>query len=342
MEKMEFFSEISPLQAKVELDLMQTYQAYVQALCRGKSYTGGMSWKKQNGAEYLIRLTGRDGRGKSLGRRSEQTETLYGNFYAQKQTMVDRVATLKNALSDHASMARSIKLGRVPVIVADVLRVAEDEGVLGKNLMVIGTHALYAFEASAGVRFDANLMATTDIDFLWDARSKLVFADPVGDFAVGGLLALIKRVDASFEPVAHTPYSAVNKNGFYVDLVKTSPNPPWKLNEPEKMAPHDLTPAWIDEVKWFVASEKFTAYAIDQRGMPVKIVCPDPRVFALYKAWLSQQDSRDPKKRQRDLLQSRAVADLLVKHLSHLKFTDSELRMFPALAFKDALSALGR
>ena len=54
------------------------------------------------------------------------------------------------------------------------------------HIIILGTNALYAYEAAAGVRFDSGLIATMDVDLLWEVRTKLMLAikeegDP-GDF----------------------------------------------------------------------------------------------------------------------------------------------------------------
>jgi transposase InsO family protein len=43
---------------------------------------------------------------------------------------------------------------------------------------------------------------------------------------------------------------------------------------------------------------------IDEDGWPVPIKVPDPRAFALHKAWLSTLTTREPVKKQRDLAQA--------------------------------------
>jgi hypothetical protein len=40
--------------------------------------------------------------------------------------------------------------------------------------MVIGTQALYAYEAAGGAHFLLELLASGDVDLLYDARKKLV------------------------------------------------------------------------------------------------------------------------------------------------------------------------
>ena len=44
---------------------------------------------------------------------------------------------------------------------------------LGRDLIVIGTNALYAYEAVGGVFFDAPIMATEDMDILCDTQSNV-------------------------------------------------------------------------------------------------------------------------------------------------------------------------
>lgn len=50
---------------------------------------------------------------------------------------------------------------------------------------------------------------------------------------------------------------------------------------------------------------------------------PDPRAFALHKAWLSQQLTHEPLKKPRDLAQARVVAQLVREYMPHLSFDES-------------------
>jgi hypothetical protein len=47
---------------------------------------------------------------------------------------------------------------------------------------------------------------------------------------------------------------------------------------------------------------------------------PDPRAFALHKAWLSGLPTREPLKKPRDLAQARAVAQLVQDDTPQLSF----------------------
>jgi len=84
--------------------------------------------------------------------------------------------------------------------------------------MMIGTNAMYAYEASAGVFFDISTMATKDMDI----RPKLIHvADK--DMDNTGLLGIIKKADRSFESISPSGFRAVNRDGFMVDLIKSEP-----------------------------------------------------------------------------------------------------------------------
>ena len=67
---------------------------------------------------------------------------------------------------------------------------------LAECFHVVGTHALYAYETVAGVRFDANVTATRDIDLLWDVRKRMNFWTQM-ERLDSSFLALLKKVDSS-------------------------------------------------------------------------------------------------------------------------------------------------
>lgn len=324
------YQELSLNQLRVAIDLRQTYEAYREARRNAAKYAGGMAWKKVAGHEYLVKVINRRGGTKSLGPRSPETEVVYQEFVAGKARAKEREAALAQSLRELGGMARGVLVNRVPTVVAATLRRLDDYGLLGKNLMVIGTNAMYAYEAMAGVNFDVGLLATTDMDLLWDAGSRLklaLFDEAVAD---AGVLGVLKKVDSSFAPLSDKgSFRAVNKAGFLVDLVRPTPNPPWKQGDPAQLAVNDLKPSWLPNIQWLLASEKFHAVVIGQDGLPAPMVCPDPRAFAVYKLWLSQRPDREPAKRRRDELQAKATISLVRDKFPHMHLDANAERMFP-------------
>lgn len=326
------FSDLSANQMRVSVDLRQTYEAFRDARHIAARYAGGMGWKHVGGHDYLIKTFNRRGGTRSLGPRSADTEAIYQEFVAGKARAQEREATLKRSVQEFAGMARGVNLNRVPSIVTAALRKLDEFGLLGKNVLVIGTNAMYGYEAVAGVMFDAGLMATTDVDLLWDSRTTLKLAMLDQEVMEAGVLAILKKVDRSFEPAKASSFRAVNKAGFYVDLVKQTPNPPWKRGEPNQLAEGDLTPTWLPNIKWLLSSAKFSAVVIGQDGLPAPMVSPDPRAYAVYKRWLSEQPDREPGKKQRDRLQAEATIDLVRARFPQLPLDANAERMFPAAA----------
>jgi hypothetical protein len=322
------FRELTAAQSREFVDAAQTFEALMSTEQRRAGYAGGMHWKSVNGSEYLYRTTGGRGRARSLGRRSEKTEAVYAEFHRGKGEVDQRYKTQLAALTERARFCRAARINRVPRVVTAILRELELRGLLGSGLSVVGTNALYAYEAAAACQFDSSLLATADMDLLWDARSKLQLSGG-GDRMAGGLIDVLRKADSSFEPIKKDSFRAANKDGYLVDLIKPTPRPPW-IDQPKKLVASDeLVAAEIANLEWLQSSPRFSHVVIGDDGMPATMVTPDPRAFAVYKLWLSKQSRREALKRGRDQLQALAVARLVAERLPNLPFDAQDLKAFP-------------
>jgi hypothetical protein len=325
-------------QRKIYLDTAQLHEAYMDAALKRRTYLGGMSWKKAKGKEYLFRSSDRYGHGKSLGLRSPKTESTYLEFHQNKKEIFNRIHRLKDRLKEQARFCKAARISRVPRIVTAVLRVLEQHQLLGSNLQVVGTNALYAYEASAGVFLEPGLLATQDLDLLWDNRSKLhLFA--FGDVDKKRLIDVLLEADKSFTKLGKSTFTAVNRDGYMIDLIKPEPNSPLRKENRQMGSAEDLAAAEIKNLQWLVSAPKFSQIIIGDDGYPARIVVPDPRAFAIHKLWLSTQTDRDPVKKNRDRTQSFTVYNLVLRYLTELKFNSDELRMFPKDITEEALRA---
>jgi len=296
---------------------------------KSRAYRGGMHWKKSKGREYLFRTRDRYGYGKSLGPRSPETEKIIAEFRRGKQQTKERLASLGSRLKEQSRFCKAALIQRVPRVVTSILRLLEQHSMLGRNIMVIGTNSLYAFEAAGGVFFENPIMATKDMDLLWDTRGRLSLVTDT-DSVRAGLMGILRKADRSFEPSSTNKFRAINRNGYMVDLIKSIPKPIWK-DEPISIGgPDDLVAAEIRNLQWLISSPKFSQIVIGEDGFPAAMVTPDPRVFALHKLWLSEQDDREPVKKRRDKNQALAVFQLVIQYLPQYQFNPDELRMFPA------------
>ncbi len=326
-------------QRRIAIDAAQLHEAYMDAFGKSRAYRGGMHWKKAKGKEYLFRSLDRRGYGKSLGPRSKEVESLYAEFHDHKKEFSVRLNHLKTRLKEQARFCKAARIGRVPRIVTAILRLLEQHQLLGRNLQIIGTNALYAYEARAGVFLERGLLATQDLDVLWDTRSKLrLFAlDEVDN---KGLIDILRKADRSFELLGRRSFRAVNQAGYMIDLVKPEPKSMLKKENRSMGGEEDLMAAEIKNLQWLVAAPKFTQIVIGDDGYPAAMVVPDPRAFAVHKLWLSAQKDRDPIKRDRDHAQSLAVCKLVLQYLPELTFKPEELRMFPKALIAEVFQAL--
>jgi hypothetical protein len=293
-------------------------------------YKGSMSFVPRKNGEYLIKdyydpATGIK-KQTSLGPRSPETERILAEFLKGREAAQDRLDGIAKALGSQAAINRGLNLGRVPEIGAKIIRALDAAGLLGRGVKVIGTNAMFAYEANTGYRFPNELTTTEDIDMLLDARAKIRFTsdDPDVERTIIGLL---RRVDRSFEK---NQFQATNRDGYIVDLVRPERNPPW-ATEPTSVSddPKDLEAVQITGLSWHENAPTFEAVAIDTRGHPVRIVAPDPRAFAVHKHWLSTRPDRRTDKKMRDRQQAKFVAQMVVRHMPHLEFDSDALRSFP-------------
>lgn len=324
------FSELRPDQLRQLVDTTDTFEAWREAdFERRRRFAGSMRWADRNGQQYLLRKVG--SREKSLGRRSPDMEQSYTSFIAGRERNRDRLSGLASKLDQMAPINRAIGLGRVPRIAARILRYLDERELLGSQLFVVGTNALFAYEARAGVRLSASLMATEDVDLLLDTRQRLSLLGR--EVREVGFLGMLRRVDHSFTPRSSLDFRAVNRDGYYVDLIRPEERDIMRSTEPDSLSslPEELHGSPIKGLDWLVNAPKFEAVAVGEDGYPAPIVCIDPRAFALHKAWIAKDERRDPRKKARDFEQARAAVDIASSRLGLSISDDDALSSLPAI-----------
>jgi hypothetical protein len=219
-------------------------------------------------------------------------------------------------------------LGRVPSIAARILRACDEQGLLGEQLLVVGTNAMFAYEVQAGVQFESGLMATGDIDLLFDARRHISLA--VTGLATERLIGLLKQVDRSFTPARPRAFRAANRDGYLVDLIRPEAKDIFRDNLPTALTdlPEDLEGAAIFGLGWLISSPRLEAVILDERGYPARLVAIDPRAFALHKAWVARGDDRLPLNATRDREQAKAAANIARRYLKK-SFDSPDLSALP-------------
>ena len=309
------FRDLTGEQARQYADTSQVFEEWRLTARQmwnghGGAYTANVRWEKnKTGAEYLVQR--KNNIKKSLGRRTRDLERFHDEYNKEKARLIEREKSLRVELKRMAPINRAMLLGRVPGVVADILRKFDEQGFLGTKVAVIGTNALYAYEALCAVHIQSAVLATRDADFLWDSASRLQLA--IAEVRPPSVIGLIRRADRSFDAGAGYGYLARNDAGFEVEMLTPSEEEGDAL--PLGLSEDDLQATPYRGLQALQVLEKTSAVAIDERGMPVQMVVPEIRSFALHKEWVASRADRKALSKGRDRDQAKIVRRLAEKHL---------------------------
>ena len=315
--------EIRPNVARQYIDAVSVFEACEEAEREASQVRGGMYWHKgppsAPEATYLVRTSPR-GAEKSLGPRSPETESIHARFTERKQLAQERLAGLTEKRKEQERMNRALRVGRVDPIVVRVLDRMASSG-LSEFFRVVGTHALYAYEAAAGVVVEDDAVATRDIDLLWDVRKRLHFATALAKVD-SSMLGVLRKVDKTFRLKDLDKYTAVNQDGFEVDILR---------REQQGSDPHPIRMSddeddfWVTQARQahvLMDAPEFSAVVVASNGSMARMNTLHPIAFARFKRWMSGQPDRDPLKRRRDALQAEVVENMVQEYLPQWQVPD--------------------
>ncbi|MGB4062182.1 MAG: GSU2403 family nucleotidyltransferase fold protein [Burkholderiaceae bacterium] len=308
--------ELSHNQTRQYIDAVAVFEAWEEATREAQQVRGGMYWHKgplsNPDAAYLVR-TSPAGSETSLGPRSPATEDVYARFQQRKAAAAERLSTLQAKLVEHTRMNRALRVGRLDPLVVSILDRLQVSGLAG-YFRVVDTHALYAYEAAAGVRVEDGAVATRDIDLWWDVRQRIRFATQLARVD-SSVLGLLQKVDRSFRLRTLQKYTAVNQDGFEVDILRREQQPddphPIRLSE-------DEDDFWVTQARnahRLMDALPFSAVVVASNGKMARMHTLHPTAFAQFKRWLGGLADRDPLKRRRDVLQADVVEHLVKGYL---------------------------
>ena len=189
--------------ARQYINARSVFTAYEEARQEAAEVRGGMYWKPQGQTDYLIRTSIKNSQ-KSLGPRSAETEAIYKKFTTRKTMAEQRLAGLSAEMIRQQRMNRALRVGHAPKLLVEILSRIAKAG-LTDHFTVVGTHALYAYEAAAGVRFKVD--ATT---------TRLSFVTHVDRLEV---LKLLQKADHTFTIQHESSCTALNSRGFEVEII---------------------------------------------------------------------------------------------------------------------------
>lgn len=312
-------SSILPLsenQLRQYIDAQTAFDEQRRLRAEASRLTGGMFWRDVAGHRYLIRTSAR-GAQKSLGLDDESTRHIHAQFAARKQAVAERLKSIDQVMDEHRRMNKALRVGRAPAIVVRVLNVLEKAG-LSDQFIVVGTHALYAYESAAGVRFMAGAMATRDIDLLFDTRRRMALVSRLRSVD-SSFIGLLRKADKSFERLDDRMETARNAEGFEVDVIRrmeAEDDPhPLRLSGAED----DLWAVQADTGEQIMHSPRLAQMVVSAQGDMATMHTITPLRFAAIKRKLADLPQRDPLKKGKDRLQADLVEALVAEHLPQFR-----------------------
>ena len=331
------FKDLSSRLVRDRVDLLEAFEEYPRVQHDAKDVLiGSMAYEERSGRQYLYRRSNRNSvrMTKSLGARSPETDEILEHFNRQKLEAEERLSSLSFRIDELAALMRALGHQRVPSIAARLIRKL-NESASAARFRVVGTHALYAYEAAASVTFASEMLATGDLDVLVDDRAPLKI---VIDGQIRGFQELARAVDQTFVQRKRGDYRLTNKDGFMVEFIRPEARPAHRpMPGQSTNIEGDAQPAPINGLEWLVSAPEFTAVAVDDRGYPVRLVVPAPAVWAAHKLWVSRRPDRDPGKATRDRVQAHAVLQVINAKLPNERLDPQKHSALPK-AVADLLS----
>ena len=304
-------------------NLLQFYQTWKELSRSLAQLPGGMYWRVINSKEYLYKYVTNSGikQSTSIGPKTPQTEATAEDFRQAKKDLQERLDAIEARINTLAPIMRMLGLPAIDETAGKILRALDEAGYLGKNILVVGTYAITAYEMTAETRFAEGFDATEDLDFT-------ILIDPANpgdsDFP-RRLLLTLKEVDKSFLVSHSSSNTVVNKGGYRVDLlISNDLAPAMQRAMPWK-------PEALEGQEWLALGTPVQQVLIDFSGWPVFLTAPDPRYFALHKLWLSKRPKRIREgKAPKDAAQGKALLKAIREFMPHYAIDDELAQALPA------------
>jgi hypothetical protein len=301
-------------QMRLLVNLEQQYEVWIGAERDLIGLPYGMRWKAVNGSSYLYEIHDRNGNGTSLGPRSPENEARLAEYRERKEELAGRQVQSKARLDETCRLYRTLRLPLIASEAAAVLREADCRGLLGTQLLVVGTNAMAAYAIEAAGRLADVPDETQDFDMAWTGTE---------GSETPAVWPMLKAVDKTYTVNTERPNQARNAAAYEVELLVA---PSRAAGFVRRDFPR---PVALEEQEWLLNGKPVSRVVVARDASPARIVAPDPRWFALQKLWMSVQDKRNPLKRGKDARQGLALLDAVRETMPQFPLDDAFVATLP-------------
>jgi hypothetical protein len=276
---------------RAAIDLRDAYDATILLWREQDQLLGRMTWKTVSGYDYLYHVRGDAGHGTSLGRRSADTQARYEQFRTRKTSIKQTLAATEPDLRRAAAVYVALALPVLDSFTAKLLQHLDREQILGSTVMVVGTNAMPAYQLEAQMRLRQRIHATRDVDLAWREAKKP---------GTALLWPALREHSPGIVINAERPFQAITQDRREIELLVAPSVFDALGGEPFQAMP-------LPEQEWLLQGEPLRQVVTGLDRTPTALIVPDPRYFALHKAWLADKPGRDPLKRPKDRNQAALV-----------------------------------
>ena len=301
-------------QARTLINLHQRYEVWIEADQALFAMPYDLRRKSVGGRDYLYEISDRSGGGTSLGRWDEDKAARFAAYKAKKAKWKQRRDIARNLLTESSRLTRALRLPLLSSDAGPILREADRRGLLGSQLLVIGTNCMAAYDQEASGLILGAPDETEDFDLAW-------VAEEVASEAA--LWDTLKAVDPTFTINTERDFQARNAKAYEVELLVAP-------SRADTLSPADRPrPVPLPEQEWLLLGRRVNQVVACRDGSPARIVAPDPRWFALHKLWMAAQAKRNPLKRPKDRKQGLALLDAVAEAMPHYPLDAEFVRDLP-------------
>jgi hypothetical protein len=295
---------------RIAANLEQAYSFWLDSRQTLQNLPASLYWAERSDSQYLYAKQNASDNGTSLGVRSEATEQQLASFSEEKKLAQERATSADALIQTRAALYRRLRMPTLPDKQAEILRKLDIEGLLGTDLMVVGTNAFSAYEWAANAIFPAGNEATQDFDLTWcrgTPASLVLTGTDSTKRKKKTLFSVLKSIDSTYKITPRKPYQAMNSEGYEVELLAAPSCHP--LPKEQAFSPMQT----LVEQEWLLLGSPVSAVVATVRGRACPLTVPDPRFMALHKLWLADKPERNPAKREKDRRQGDVLLDA-VRH----------------------------
>lgn len=282
-------------QNRLLINLHQHYDVWMEAERALAGLPYNLVRKEVNGYTYLYEVTDRRNNAKSLGAWSPEQQARFEIYHATKAELQIRRDASRQRLDESCRLYRALRLPLMASAAGTIIREADRRGLLGNKLIVVGTNAMpaYFIEAAGFIRDIPD--ETQDCDLAWTGSELEEGSQPIWD--------MLKALDPTYTINSERSFQARNAKAYEVEIL-AAPSRIGSIFRTDRPMPIPLP-----EQEWLLNGRFVDHVVVCRDGQPARIVAPDPRWFALQKAWMAEQAKRNPLKRPKDRKQAAMLLD---------------------------------